>query len=282
MSNDINDSKYEKLKDQFTAPTRNVRRNLLAAASLSVVLVLVDAKIDALFGIKFDKNVPMFIPIGALYLVLLYEFVTFIIYGVIDFKSWYLKPHEKTYQFTEGKLQQLTTNLDSLNTSLNRTDPSFISLEVRMGGLVPFQVDSVQLEHVMGMDISEKHQILQNKVDEMVGSYQKLFDNLIETEVENFKKNISEKLKEADENIKMEVASVRELVDSVNTEVTFFEKGIKKYRQGVKGLNFTQYIRIYAIDWGVPILLGGLSLYLNFNSVMLFIEEIWLKLVGIK
>lgn len=278
MNKDIDDNKYEKLKDQFTTPTRNVRRNLLAAASLSIVLVLINAKIDGLFGIKFDKNVPIFIPLGALYLVVLYEFIAFTIYGIIDFKSWHLKPFEKTHQFKENKIYQLVSNLEGVTAQLQRNDLTNVTYNDIGGHPMPFHIDPMPLEP---LDIagSDQHRLTEEKVHEFIQAQQQSLDSMVESEVDNFKVVIAQKLEEANSLIKSDIENIQNSLNTAKSEVSLFKKEIETYHSGIKGFNFIQRVRIYAVDWGVPLILGGLSLYLNFDSVILFIKEVGSKLL---
>lgn len=308
MDNEINDYRYEKLKDQLTPSTRNVRRNLLAAASISIVLVLINSKIDGLLGIKFDENVPIYIPLGALYFVVLYEFITFIFYGTIDFKSWRLKPFEKTHQFTESKLQNLTSNLSLLSKKLARNDLKNINLGDIGGHPVPtyfeppmpidpvhLHVDPMHFDHITGgvgaeewdkfvdaqqnslLEVVDTHQ---QKIASMVESQEKSLEKIVQAETKNFKRQISLKLGDANKLIDLDISNFQNALDTANDEIQLFKNEVEKYQKGIKSFNMIQRVRIYVIDWGTPLLLGGLSLYLNFDSLILFTKEISSRVLG--
>lgn len=283
MNNDINDNKYEKLKDQFTTPTRNVRRNLLVAASLSIVLVLINTKIDGLFGMKFDENVPIFIPIGALYFVVIYEYITFIIYGLSDFKSWHLKPFEKTHQFKESKLLQLTVSLESLSNNLVRSDLSNAKITQHDTGGHPisFHIESVPIGTIIGDEDSKIQGQIQKRINSFIKEQEELLKKIAELEANKFKSQVARKLQSANNNIQQDISNIQSIANTAQSEVSAFQKEIKGYQSGIKGFNIIQRIRIYVIDWGVPLILGSLSLYLNVNSVKLFIMEIGSKLLNI-
>lgn len=104
VSNDIN---IRKLKDQFSESTRTVRRNLLIAASIGIVLSAHALKLTGLFGIDFQDFATASIAVGAISLVSAYELLSFVTYASIDHMAWRLNVHSVVHNTQGDRMREI-------------------------------------------------------------------------------------------------------------------------------------------------------------------------------
>jgi hypothetical protein len=83
--------KSSQLRDQFSDMTRTVRRNMLIAASIAVLLSLPGFEVENFLGIHVAREAPQ-LAIGAVALIATYEYISFVIYGLIDHRRWRVEP----------------------------------------------------------------------------------------------------------------------------------------------------------------------------------------------
>lgn len=291
------ENKYEKLKDQFTTPTRNVRRNLLVSASLSIIMLVVGTKIDSIFGVKFKEEVPIYIPIGALSVVVLYEFISFISYAFTDYTSWKLKPYEKTYIFTEKRLAEITGDLKSSINNLNLqnieglndvTPTKFVEFKIEStpyGPLIDPVIFHEELQsginngtstiHPSHRDIEEKFRSeievkAEKRINELVQGKTEELNNLIKSEANKHVEELNSTLNDARIAIESNLESFTSATDNIADFINSYENNIKDYYQEVKSFNFFQWIKIYPIDIVIPLLLGVFSLFLTYEQTIQF------------
>lgn len=279
----IKNHDYEKLKDQFTSTTRTVRRNLLVSSALSIILFSIGGEITTLFGINFGKNVPIDIPLGALCIVVIYEFITFVSYGIIDYKSWSLKPNEITYNFSDNKLDLLSKNFEGINKEIKNKKIEMQHFVFSGGNTIPIEFEAMPMPVPDSLPENLDPEIaktLEAKAFERISNHIKEENIRVSTEIErivtSFEEEIKEELKEKTNEIEMKLTSSIKNLDDINKEITTHEENIKSYRKAIKKLNFYQLFRIYFIDWSIPIMIGVLGIYLNFHSIK-FLYDILLK-----
>ena len=161
---------------------------------------------------------------------------------------------------------------------MNRNDLTNVNFNDISGHPMTFHIEPMPLEPTKFVD-SEQCRLTDKEIQQYIQTQQQSLNSMIESEVRNFKSNLTKKLQEANKTIKSDFVSIQNTLNSAEAEVSAFEKEIEIYHQGVKDFNLIQHVRIYVVDWGVPLMLGGLSLYLNVDSVILFIKEIGSKLI---
>ncbi|EIO4107098.1 hypothetical protein CRN32_10925 [Vibrio vulnificus] len=108
MENNYKEFSVEKLSDQFSGTTRTVRRNLLVASSIAIALSVDGIKFGSLFGINLSDNVSSSLAIGAISLIALYELISFIVYGIIDHRSWVIKANSIIHKFQADTLNKIS------------------------------------------------------------------------------------------------------------------------------------------------------------------------------
>lgn len=199
-----------KLSDQFAGPTRVARRNLLIASSLAIGLSVEGLRFGNVFGVDLSDTTSAQLAIGAIGVIALYEFCSFIVYGVIDQRSWRLSADAMVHRFAA----------DALN-------------EIR-GATVGVQN---QLGYIRGKMTSDADSVV-----DAIKSQSGVIDDVV--------------LK-ADEQVDNYVAQITEL------------------GRRVAVLNRFQLGRIYLVDWGIPLVLGTLSVYRNLGSMKVFVLAVF-------
>lgn len=270
MIKSVNNYNYEKLKDQFTSSTRLVRRNLLVSSSLSITLIVIgDTSISSIFGIKFNESVPVFIPQGILFVAVLYEFIAFITYAVVDHKSWYLKPHETVYKFSHDELNLLTEKLrTAFNQLSSRGTIDLKNFDIPVNPM-PFHIDPIEVNQ----DDADSAEI-EEKVQEFLERTEKEITDLYTTEYTQIRQKMLEKKVQWEQAVNKDIELFDKHVSNLHKLINKHEAGLKKYQNLINTFNLVQIFRIYFIDWGIPLFLGVLSLYLNYVSALLFIEKL--------
>lgn len=110
MEDSFKNFNIEKLSDQFTGTTRAVRRNLLIVSAIAIALSVDGIKFGTLFGIDLKDVTSSNLAIGAIALIALYEFVSFLIYAAIDHRSWALKANSTLHKFSAEVLNKISSH----------------------------------------------------------------------------------------------------------------------------------------------------------------------------
>jgi hypothetical protein len=292
------ETRYEKLKDQFSSPTRNIRRNLLISASLSLILLVVGTEIDSLFGVKFKDNIPVFYPLGALFILVFYEFISFISYAITDYISWKLKPYEKTYQFTEEKLSEIIKDLKSSSENLT-TQGTDAFKDIELDPILKFEIQSVPYGPLIDpvifqqdlengkqtispthREVEEKYRSeIENKAEkfikEVLDEKTKELNKLLEREINNVKNIYNEELSKGLNTIEENLSFVKSTSEEMNDFVGNYKNNLVKYHEEIKKFNVFQLVKIYFIDFGVPITLGLFSMYMTCEFMVKFTKKVW-------
>jgi hypothetical protein len=107
MNSTASDISIQKLKDQFSGSTRTVRRNLLIAASIGIVLSAHALKLTAVFGIDLKDPATASIAVGAISLVAAYELLSFVTYAAIDHMAWRLNARAVVHKIQDDRLREV-------------------------------------------------------------------------------------------------------------------------------------------------------------------------------
>ena len=108
-----------RLSDQFTAPTKVARRNLLVASSLAIGLSVEGLRFVNVLGVNLSDTTSAQLAIGAIGVIALYEFCSFIVYGVIDQRSWRLMADSIVHRFTADSLNEIGKATISVRSQLD-------------------------------------------------------------------------------------------------------------------------------------------------------------------
>jgi hypothetical protein len=108
MNDSINELSVRKLRDQFSGATRTVRRNLLVAASIGIVLSAHALKLTDAFGIDLEDTATASIAIGAISLVAAYELISFVTYAAIDHMAWHLNSYSIIHSTQGDRLREVS------------------------------------------------------------------------------------------------------------------------------------------------------------------------------
>ncbi len=107
MNSPANDLSIRKLRDQFSQSTRTVRRNLLIAASIGIVLSAHALKLTDVFGIDLKDSATASIAVGAISLVAAYELLSFVTYAAIDHMAWRLNARSVVHNAQGDRLKEV-------------------------------------------------------------------------------------------------------------------------------------------------------------------------------
>ncbi|GAW95160.1 MULTISPECIES: hypothetical protein [Colwellia] len=77
------------------------------------------------------------------------------------------------------------------------------------------------------------------------------------------------------EAIKSQAGVIDGIVNKANDEITNYVNSLNQLKSQIKIVNFAQLGRIYLIDWGIPVFMGGLSLYRNHDSILEFLSAVF-------
>lgn len=143
MNNSVNDLHIRRLKDQFSGATRTVRRNLLIAASIGIVLSAHTLKLTDAFGIDLKDAVTASIAIGAISLVAAYELLSFVTYAAIDHMAWRLNYYSIVH-ITQGErlrdiskhTQQTMDQLGYIRGKMTSDDDSIVDAIKSQSGVI--------------------------------------------------------------------------------------------------------------------------------------------------
>lgn len=274
MKENVKKYKLSKVKDQFTDTTRIVRRNLLIASSLTIIFIMIgsDTNIDSIFGIKLKDNISIFIPIGALSIIVIYELITFLVYALIDFKSWIINKNEITYQFMNIEINPLIETLNKYIDLINikyekinnfKPSPNIIQSEFYK------ELKKVK-EECEAMELGVHDSVLQIDSAKRIANIHTLV-----SDIENSINSSSELINNYNSNIK----AFNDMIHDIKSHITMYQDRMNKYEKQISSFNFLQYFRIYIIDWGIPILLSSISIYLSLVSLIEFLMVLFFKLL---
>jgi hypothetical protein len=107
MNSPANDLGIRKLRDQFSDSTRTVRRNLLIASSIGIVLSAHALKLTDVFGIDLKDPATASIAVGAISLVAAYELLSFVTYAAIDHMAWRLNARSVVHNTQGDRLKEV-------------------------------------------------------------------------------------------------------------------------------------------------------------------------------
>lgn len=113
MNDSVNDLHVRRLNDQFSGTTRAVRRNLLIAASIGIVLSAHTLKLTDVFGIDLKDSATASIAIGAISLIAAYELLSFVTYAAIDHMAWRLNSHSIIHRTQGDRLRDISEHTHS-------------------------------------------------------------------------------------------------------------------------------------------------------------------------
>ncbi|MGY6216462.1 hypothetical protein ACW73L_14990 [Methylolobus aquaticus] len=108
MNDSVTDLNARRLNDQFSETTRAVRRNLLIAASIGIVLSAHALKLTDVFGIDLNDAATASIAIGAISLIAAYELLSFTTYAVIDHMAWRLNYYSVIHKTQGDRLREVS------------------------------------------------------------------------------------------------------------------------------------------------------------------------------
>ena len=77
--------------------------------------------------------------------------------------------------------------------------------------------------------------------------------------------------------IKSQAGVIDEIVNKANEEITNYVNSLNQLKSQIRIVNFSQLGRIYLIDWGIPVFMGGLSLYRNHDSILSFLSAVFVQ-----
>jgi hypothetical protein len=75
--------------------------------------------------------------------------------------------------------------------------------------------------------------------------------------------------------IKSQAGVIDGIVNKANEEITNYVNSLNQLKSQIRIVNFAQLGRIYLIDWGIPVFMGGLSLYRNHDSILAFLSVVF-------
>lgn len=115
----IDEATIENLKDQFSGTTRVVRRNLLIAASLAILLSVDGIKLGNVLGIDLSSLVSAELAKGAISAVVIYELISFVVYAWIDQAGWQIKRKSVLHTYAKKSIDGIQANTKQVADQLN-------------------------------------------------------------------------------------------------------------------------------------------------------------------
>lgn len=115
---DANAVKEDRLKDQFTPETRAVRRNLLVASSIAILLSLPGVEISGFLGVSVQPWAAD-IARGAVAAIVAYELAAFVLYASVDRKSWLITPRARVSSALFERLDGVQSSLSGLKRTID-------------------------------------------------------------------------------------------------------------------------------------------------------------------
>lgn len=193
------------LKDQFSGTTRAVRRNLLIAASLAILISLEGIKLGNVFGMELSNSVSLALAKGAISVVVLYELFSFVVYGWIDYAAWRIKTTSLLISYGQQVL------VDTLKNTGQVVD---------------------QLGYIRSKIKSDD-------------------DSAVDA-------------------IKSQSGVMDQIVNSAESLVKKYNEDFNALSKRAKLFSCVQWGRIYLLDWGIPLAIGGVALYRNGTQLVNF------------